>query len=59
MVQQMSGPDSSNGLSIRHESEDWGFESPSGLDIFYLKNFDPSQEHPFVCQKWMLLPAHS
>ena len=26
--------------SIRHESEDWGFESPSGRGIFCLKNFD-------------------
>ena len=26
--------------SIRHESEGWGFESPSGRDIFCLKNFD-------------------
>ena len=33
----MSGPDSSNGKSIRHEFEGWGFESPSGRDIFCLK----------------------
>ena len=26
--------------SIRHESEDYWFESPSGWDIFCLKNFD-------------------
>ena len=26
--------------SIRHESEGWGFEPPSGRDIFFLKNFD-------------------
>ena len=38
--QQMSCPDSSNGQSIRHESEGWGFESPSGRDIFCLKNAD-------------------
>ena len=25
---------------IQHESEGWGFESPSGRDIFCLKNFD-------------------
>ena len=25
---------------IRHEFEGSGFESPSGRDIFYLKNFD-------------------
>ena len=40
MGQQMSGPDSSNGQSIRHESEVWGFKSLSGRDIFCLKNFD-------------------
>ena len=40
MGQQMSGPDSSNGESIRHESEGWGFQSLSGRDIFCLKNFD-------------------
>ena len=39
MEQQISG-DSSNGQSIGHESEGWGFESSSGRDIFYLKNFD-------------------
>ena len=38
--QQMSGPDSLIGYSIRHESEGWGFESLSGRDIFCLKNFD-------------------
>ena len=37
MGQQMCGPESSNGLSIRHEFEGWGFESPSGRDIFCLK----------------------
>ena len=37
--QQMSGPDSSN-ESIRHDSEGWEFESPSGRDIFCLKNVD-------------------
>ena len=36
----MSGFDSSNGGCIRHESEGWGFESPTGRDIFCLKNFD-------------------
>ena len=35
--QKMSGPDSSNGLSIRYESDDWGLDSPSGRDIFCLK----------------------
>ena len=36
----MSGPGSSNGWSIRHEYEGGGFESPTGRDIFCLKNFD-------------------
>ena len=40
MGPQMSDPDSSDGYSIGHESEGWGFESPSGRDIFCLKNFD-------------------
>ena len=35
-----TGPDSSNGQSIQHESEDWGLESTSRRDIFCLKNFD-------------------
>ena len=39
MGQQMSGPDSSSDSSIPHESEGWGFESPSGRDIFCLTNF--------------------
>ena len=38
--QQISGPDSSNGLSIRHEFEGWGFEYSSGRDIFCFKHFD-------------------
>ena len=41
MGQQMSGPD-----SIRHESGGWGFESPSGRDIFCLKNFDTFRRTP-------------
>ena len=40
MGPQMSGPDSSIGWSIRHESDGWGFKSHSGRDIFCLKNFD-------------------
>ena len=36
----MSGPDSSNSLSIQNESEGWGFESLSDRDIFCLENFD-------------------
>ena len=47
----MSGPDSSNGKSIRHESEGCGFESLSGGDIFGIKTLTISQEHPFVCRK--------
>ena len=46
MGQQMSGPDSSIGWSIRHESEGWGFESLSGRDIFCLKNFDTFTRTP-------------
>ena len=38
MRRQMS--DSYNGKSIRHKSEGWGFESPSGWDIFCPKNID-------------------
>ena len=38
--QVKSGPDSSKGRSIRHESEGWGLESPSGRDIFCFKNVD-------------------
>ena len=34
MGQQMYGPDSSTGYNIWHESERWGFETPSGRDIF-------------------------
>ena len=40
MGQQMLGPDSSRDKSLRHESEDWVFESSSGRNIFCLKNFD-------------------
>ena len=40
MGQQMLGPDSSIGKSIRHEYEDWGFESSPGRDICCLKNVD-------------------
>ena len=40
MGQKMSGPDSSNGWSIRREFESWGFESLSCWDIFCLRNFD-------------------
>ena len=47
----MSGPDSSIGKSIRHKSEGWGFESPSGRDIFCLKNFDTFTRTPFCVSK--------
>ena len=50
---------SSNDQSIQHESDGLGFESLSGRDIFCLKNSTLSQEQPFVCWKWMLLPAQS
>ena len=51
MGQQMSGPDDSNGFSIRHESEGWGFESPSGRDIFCLKNIDTFKGTSFRVSK--------
>ena len=38
--QQMSGLDSSNDQNIRHESEGWGLESPTGQEIFSFTNFD-------------------
>ena len=38
----MSGPDSSSGWSIQQESEGWGFETPSGRDIFCLRHFSVS-----------------
>ena len=47
----MSGPDSSNGLSIRHESEGWGFNSLSGRDIFCLKKFDTFSRTPVHVSK--------
>ena len=34
--------------------------SPSQVEAFtVLKTLTLSQEHPFVCRKWMLLPTHS
>ena len=51
MRQQMSGPDCSISWSIRHESEGWGFESPSGRDIFCLKNFDTFTRTPVRVSK--------
>ena len=51
MGQQMSGPDSSIGKSIWHESEGWGFESPKGRDIFCLKNFDTFTRTPVRVSK--------
>ena len=49
--QQMSGPDSSICWSIRHEYEGWGFESPSGRDIFCLKSFDTFPRTPVRVSK--------
>ena len=52
MGQQISGPDSSIGQSIRHESEGgWGFEFPSGQNIFCLKNFDTFTRTPVRVSK--------
>ena len=37
-----------------------GGSSPPQVDAFsVLKTFTLSQEHAFVCRKWMLLPADS
>ena len=37
-----------------------GDSSPSQVETFSVsKTLTLSQEHPFVCRKWMLLPAHS
>ena len=47
----MSGPDSSIAESIRHESEGRGFESPTGRDIFCLKNFDTFTRTPVRVSK--------
>ena len=58
----MSGPDGSNGWSIRHESEGFGVNpkvgcsSPSLVKTFSASK-SLSQEHPFVSSKWM--PVHS
>ena len=36
-----------------------GGSSPPQVDTFSVsKTLSPSQEHSFVCRKWMLLPAH-
>ena len=44
---------------IRHESEGWG-SSPRQVETFSVsKTWTLSQEHPFMCRKWVLLPAHS
>ena len=47
----LSGPDSSNGWSIRHESEDWGLESLSSRGIFCLKHFDTFSSAPVRVSK--------
>ena len=54
----MSGPGDSNGFSIRHESEGWGFESPSGRDIFCLKNIDTFKGTSFRVSE-MSVVAHA
>ena len=51
MGQQISGPDSSIGYSIRHEYEGWGFECPSGREIFCLKSFDTFPRTPVRVSK--------
>ena len=51
MGQQISDPDSPISESIQHESEGWGFESPSGQDIFCLKNFDTFTRTPIRVSK--------
>ena len=43
---------------IRHESEGWGFESPSGRDIFCLKNVDTFPKTPVPVPK-MNAAAHA
>ena len=47
----MSGPDSWNSKSIRHESEGSEFEYPSGRDIFCLKNIDTLTRTPVRVSK--------
>ena len=47
----MSGPDSSIDWSIQHKSEGWGFMSPSGRDIFCLKNVDTFTRTPVSVSK--------
>ena len=49
----MCDPDSSSGWNIRHESEGRGSSPPQVETIFVSKISTLSQEHPFVCRKWM------
>ena len=51
MGQQMLVPDNWNGKNIRHESEGWGFESPSGRDILCLKKVDTFKRTPVRVSK--------
>ena len=44
---------------IRHGSEGEGSSPPQVETFSVSKTLTLSQEHPFVCRKWMLLPAHS
>ena len=38
-------------MGIQHEIEDWGFESASGQDILFLKNFDTFTRTPIRVSK--------
>ena len=49
MGQQMSGPDSSIGWSIRHESEGWGFKSLSGRDIILSQKLWHIHKNTHLC----------
>ena len=59
MGQQMSGPDSPM-VGAFDMNPKVGGSSPPQVETFSVsKTLTLSQEHPFVCRKWMLLPAHS
>ena len=47
----MSGPDKSHDKNTRHESEGWGFQSPSGRDKFCLNDFDTFTRTPVRVSK--------
>ena len=44
--------------SNRDESEGWGFKSSLGKTFFVSNTSAPSQKHPFVSRKRMLLPVY-